>query len=469
MRINVTGNAGSGKTTLAQSLAAELMLPMYSLDSIVWQTGWVKTPPDERNRAERALVARENWVIDGVSKHVRDSADLVVYLDVPRHVCLWRCIVRGLRYFRRTRPELPPGCPEISVVPRLLGITRRFSRGAGQDIRTEAGREPSRFRIVRHPVHLKELARELVAWARTQSANASSSEGIVQYQYQKGDVLVVVDEWKGDSRVAPVLSYGARAFFDNDLSPLFAALGRAEAGTWHARAPRSERGFLFNSARFEEVLDYLESAPTRLYGMLRDPEQFTAAHILDQAAAARASNPVIAELLPDNAQALGLFWFLDRLLHRLLEAFPNRPIRVFLDTLDWRAGAPSHGAQSALRPYGASKHNDVCVYEIVEREDPELSDISALLGVVDSELWAFGRFQCLSFPDGSTPRSRMIEWQASRHNNPVWSSEEEEYACRIHKDHAQLISYWSRLTPWLRSGRTEVINERESADRERAT
>jgi hypothetical protein len=281
-------------------------------------------------------------------------------------------------------------------------------------------------------------------------------------------VVVVVDEWKGDGRVAPVLSYGARAFFDNDLSQLFAALRRAEAGAWHARAPRSERGFLFNSVRFDEVLNYLECAPTRLYGMLREPEQFTATHILDQAAAARASNPVIAELLPNNAQALGLFWFLDRLLHRLMESFPDRPIRVFLDTLDWRAGGASHSAQSALRPYGASAQHDVCVYEIVQRENPELSDISALLGVVDSELWAFGRFQCLSFPDGSTPRSRMIEWQVSRHND-VWSPEEEEYACRIHKDHAELITYWSRLTPWLRSGRTEVINERESTDRENAS
>src|SRR5262249_35904006 len=40
------------------------------------------------------------------------ACDTAVFLDVPRRVCLTRVIARQLRYLGRSRPELPPGCPE---------------------------------------------------------------------------------------------------------------------------------------------------------------------------------------------------------------------------------------------------------------------------------------------------------------------------------------------------------------------
>ncbi|MFT7214503.1 MAG: adenylate kinase family enzyme, partial [Granulosicoccus sp.] len=44
MRIHVTGDAGSGKTTLGKKIGAELNLPVFGLDQVVWQPGWTKTP-----------------------------------------------------------------------------------------------------------------------------------------------------------------------------------------------------------------------------------------------------------------------------------------------------------------------------------------------------------------------------------------------------------------------------------------
>ena len=125
-RILVTGNAGSGKSTLARNIAAQLDLPYHSLDRIVWQSGWKKTPKDDRNRQVRELSDQQQWVIDGVSHAVQAAADTVIFLDVPRRVSFWRVLKRNWRYAFRSRPELPPGCPEILIVPTLCRIIWNF-------------------------------------------------------------------------------------------------------------------------------------------------------------------------------------------------------------------------------------------------------------------------------------------------------------------------------------------------------
>jgi hypothetical protein len=125
-RILVTGNAGSGKSTLAGQIADQLGLPYHSLDCVVWQPGWTETPKDERDRMIRELTDHEEWVIDGVSYAVQEAADVVIFLDVPRRVSFWRVAKRNWRYLFRSRPGLPPGCPEILIVPTLCRIIWNF-------------------------------------------------------------------------------------------------------------------------------------------------------------------------------------------------------------------------------------------------------------------------------------------------------------------------------------------------------
>jgi adenylate kinase family enzyme len=127
-RILVTGNAGAGKSTLARQIADQLDLPYHSLDRVVWQPGWKKTPKAERDRQVRELTDQEQWVIDGVSYAAQEAADTVIFLDLPRRLSFWRVLKRNWRYAFRSRPELPPGCPEILIIPTLCRIIWNFPR-----------------------------------------------------------------------------------------------------------------------------------------------------------------------------------------------------------------------------------------------------------------------------------------------------------------------------------------------------
>jgi adenylate kinase family enzyme len=161
MRINVTGNAGAGKTTFASRLSVDLELPHFSLDSIVWQPKWTKTPPTQRAHAERKVVAPQHWIIDGVSPLVREHADLIVFLDVPSFVCSRRVVARSLRYFHRTRPGLPSPCPDILILPHALRLIRRFASAAAPQLRIEASRHPTRFLVASHAVPVETLIRRV--------------------------------------------------------------------------------------------------------------------------------------------------------------------------------------------------------------------------------------------------------------------------------------------------------------------
>src|SRR5579884_1511206 len=127
MRILVTGNAGAGKTTMADALGQALGLPVHGLDRVVWQPGWQKTAPAQRRRAlEQLIASSDEWIIEGVSQIVMEAADTIIFLDVPRHVCLWRCAKRNRHYLFRSRPDLPERCPEILIIRELLSIIWNF-------------------------------------------------------------------------------------------------------------------------------------------------------------------------------------------------------------------------------------------------------------------------------------------------------------------------------------------------------
>ena len=110
-RVSVVGNAGSGKSHLAQRLARTLGVPHVELDAIHHLPGWEPIDPTEFLATVRSIAATDGWVIDGnyrtvvMDGPVWQRADTVVWLDLPRAVVMRQVIGRTLRRLIR-REEL---------------------------------------------------------------------------------------------------------------------------------------------------------------------------------------------------------------------------------------------------------------------------------------------------------------------------------------------------------------------------
>ena len=115
-RIAVIGSGGSGKSTLARQIGNALGIEVIHLDALYWRPGWVESPREEWEAIQRELVGRDRWVMDdnygGTLDICLQAADTVIFLDMPRSLCLWRVISRWLRYAGRSRPDMAPGCEE---------------------------------------------------------------------------------------------------------------------------------------------------------------------------------------------------------------------------------------------------------------------------------------------------------------------------------------------------------------------
>ena len=114
-RILAIGSGRAGKSTAARAIAAAAGLPLVHLDRVFWHAGWQPTPDEEWARIVDALIAEEEWVIDGNYGGTLPSrlarAEAVVFLDVPRSTCLWRVIKRAARHRSRPREDMPRAAP----------------------------------------------------------------------------------------------------------------------------------------------------------------------------------------------------------------------------------------------------------------------------------------------------------------------------------------------------------------------
>ncbi|MBS3172528.1 AAA family ATPase [Candidatus Woesearchaeota archaeon] len=131
MKINkvyVLGAPGSGKTFLAKKLCRILNIEYFDLDDIFWEKKYsVKRDEDERDRLLQKIVKKKQWIVEGVytswtGEVVKDS-DLVIWLDSPTHVLMWRIFSR---YLKKKDKE------SLNSTLTLLNYVRNY-RKKGQD------------------------------------------------------------------------------------------------------------------------------------------------------------------------------------------------------------------------------------------------------------------------------------------------------------------------------------------------
>jgi adenylate kinase family enzyme len=149
-RLLVIGPCGAGKSTLSTALGEKLDLPVYHMDQLNWQPGWVESSKDEIREKLAAIVVKERWLIDGTYGGTLAErlpyADTVIYLDYPIALCVKRLLQRIWTYRGRSRPDMTEGCPERLDIGFLFYLIRWNS---GPRLRTEARLKGYEEKIVR--------------------------------------------------------------------------------------------------------------------------------------------------------------------------------------------------------------------------------------------------------------------------------------------------------------------------------
>ncbi len=143
-RVMIVGQPGSGKSTLARAVGAHTGLPVVHIDHIHWQAGWIERRREEKTRLCREAEAAEAWIFEGGHSATWATrvarADLLVWLDRPVGLRLWRVVVRCLRHLGQTRPDLPEGCPEtLRAMPEFLRFIWRTRHTARERLERLAG------------------------------------------------------------------------------------------------------------------------------------------------------------------------------------------------------------------------------------------------------------------------------------------------------------------------------------------
>ena len=153
-RVLVIGSGGSGKSTLSKRLGKALDLPVIHLDTLYWSPGWIE--PDKVQWAEtvRKLIGQATWIMDGnysgtLAERVA-ACDTVVFLDLPRIVCLWRVLRRLAKHRGKPRPDMADDCPERLNVTFLLWIWNYPNRS-----RRKVVALLEKYRATKNVIHLR--------------------------------------------------------------------------------------------------------------------------------------------------------------------------------------------------------------------------------------------------------------------------------------------------------------------------
>jgi len=115
-RILIIGCGGSGKSTFARKLGEATGLPVVHLDKLYWKPGWQPLSKDAFDALLKDELSSPRWIMDGNFDRTiplrLERCDAVIFLDLPRMVCMMGVLKRVISSYGRTRPDMGDGCPE---------------------------------------------------------------------------------------------------------------------------------------------------------------------------------------------------------------------------------------------------------------------------------------------------------------------------------------------------------------------
>jgi len=115
-RVMIAGGPGSGKSMLAAALGEKTGLPVFHMDKIHYRPGWVERSKADKDQLTHEIHIQDRWIFEGGHSSTFAEriarADTFIWLDVPVGLRIARVLKRSVRYYGRSRPDLPDGCPE---------------------------------------------------------------------------------------------------------------------------------------------------------------------------------------------------------------------------------------------------------------------------------------------------------------------------------------------------------------------
>ncbi|MBJ7449456.1 MAG: AAA family ATPase [Parachlamydiales bacterium] len=101
MRVLIVGTSASGKTTLGRKLSKKLDIPYTDLDDLFWLDNWVERDRQDFLSRAQIITNQRSWIMTGnysrIIKDIYSKLDLLIWLDYPLYIMLWRGLKRSLQ------------------------------------------------------------------------------------------------------------------------------------------------------------------------------------------------------------------------------------------------------------------------------------------------------------------------------------------------------------------------------------
>ena len=131
-RVMIIGCGGAGKSTLARKLGEKTGLPVVHLDQFWWAPGnWQHLTREEFDERMMQEMEKPQWILDGNFNRTLElrlsRCDTVIYLDMPRLVCIKNWIGRVIKNWGHARVDMAEGCNEW-FDPEMLRWIWKFNK-----------------------------------------------------------------------------------------------------------------------------------------------------------------------------------------------------------------------------------------------------------------------------------------------------------------------------------------------------